>query len=222
LDKVIGPSSSRAEEILSVAADLFWAKGYDATTMSDLSSALGITKASLYHHIDNKESLLFALSIQSLDRILEEAKAAANSAAPADRLETLRRVIHAHLIHALSDRNRHARILTEVRALSPEHRAEVTRRRDQYDRFIDDLLAAAQGTGQLRDDVSSRLLRLTLLNMLNWTIFWFSSENDGLTPSQLADVFCTLFIEGAAGTAYKSRDPRRPSAEVTPPPAVAK
>ena len=47
-----------AESLLAVAVAEFNTRGYDATSMEDLSRAAGITKSSFYHHISGKEELL--------------------------------------------------------------------------------------------------------------------------------------------------------------------
>lgn len=46
------------EEILDVTLSLFSTKGYDATSLSDISSMLGISKAALFKHFDSKEEIL--------------------------------------------------------------------------------------------------------------------------------------------------------------------
>src|SRR3954467_11240421 len=51
--------SSRREELTRTAARLFADRGYHGTSLADLAEALGIQKASLYHHIDSKEDLLW-------------------------------------------------------------------------------------------------------------------------------------------------------------------
>jgi AcrR family transcriptional regulator len=45
------------EEAVERALRLFWRQGYDGTSMSDLTKALGITRASLYAAFGNKEGL---------------------------------------------------------------------------------------------------------------------------------------------------------------------
>jgi AcrR family transcriptional regulator len=48
-------------EILRVALTLFTEKGFEGTSTRDISSALGITKSSLYHHFQNKEAIAASL-----------------------------------------------------------------------------------------------------------------------------------------------------------------
>jgi AcrR family transcriptional regulator len=48
-------------EILRVALDLFTEKGFEGTSTRDISSALGITKSSLYYHFQNKDAIVASL-----------------------------------------------------------------------------------------------------------------------------------------------------------------
>lgn len=49
------------EEILDVALSLFSTRGYDATSLSDISAMLGVSKAALFKHFDSKEEILFSV-----------------------------------------------------------------------------------------------------------------------------------------------------------------
>src|SRR3954447_10244965 len=46
------------DSLLAVAVAVFTERGYDGTSMEDLARASGLSKSSLYHHIDSKEQLL--------------------------------------------------------------------------------------------------------------------------------------------------------------------
>ena len=68
-----------AASLLAVAVGEFNTRGYDATSMEDLSRAAGITKSSFYHHVAGKEELLRAALERALDglfAILDERHAA--------------------------------------------------------------------------------------------------------------------------------------------------
>ena len=51
------PKEFDADEALCCAVRLFWEKGYDGTSVSDLTEAMGITRPSLYGTFGNKEEL---------------------------------------------------------------------------------------------------------------------------------------------------------------------
>lgn len=51
----------RWADILCVTTELFNRRGFFATSMQDISDAVGIRKASLYYYVDSKEELLFEI-----------------------------------------------------------------------------------------------------------------------------------------------------------------
>lgn len=50
-------SSDRRNQILAIAAKLFAARGYSATTVRDIADEAGILSGSLYHHFSSKEAI---------------------------------------------------------------------------------------------------------------------------------------------------------------------
>lgn len=56
------------QEILETALDLFSVKGYEATSISQITDAVGIRKASMYSHFGSKQEILDAL----VQEVLEE------------------------------------------------------------------------------------------------------------------------------------------------------
>ncbi len=42
------PREFNAEDVLEKAMQLFWAKGYEATSLSELTAAMGLSKSSLF------------------------------------------------------------------------------------------------------------------------------------------------------------------------------
>jgi AcrR family transcriptional regulator len=195
----VSHSSSRAraplgvDKLVEAAAKLFRQRGYAATTTRQLSGDLGIQPASLYHHISTKEDLLFEISIRSLTHIINAVTAAVEDAPPDQRMRAL---IDAHLATALSDQDMHATMLIELNHLSPERRAVVVAKRAAYELLVAREIGQAQAAGLLRSDLSQRQLTLALLNLLNWTIFWYRPDG-GDTPTSLAAWMGDVFLSGA-------------------------
>lgn len=57
------PQTFNEQEVLEKATQLFWTKGYEATSTDDLLSAMGIGKSSFYHAFKGKKEL-FELVIE--------------------------------------------------------------------------------------------------------------------------------------------------------------
>ena len=56
------------QAILEAALELFSVQGFEATSISQISSAVGIRKASLYSHFENKQAILDALVQEVLEK----------------------------------------------------------------------------------------------------------------------------------------------------------
>lgn len=55
------PGSITRDQILKVALDLFTEKGFEGTSIREISDALGMTKSSLYYHFANKDAIVASL-----------------------------------------------------------------------------------------------------------------------------------------------------------------
>jgi TetR/AcrR family transcriptional repressor of nem operon len=66
------PREFDEDEVLTAAADVFWAKGYGATSTRDLSECTGLTPASIYNAYNDKRSFFLRALEQYLERNLRE------------------------------------------------------------------------------------------------------------------------------------------------------
>jgi len=65
---------NKREAILNAAFTTFKHYGYRKTSMHDIATALGISRASLYSYFENKEDIFRCLSISITESALDEAK----------------------------------------------------------------------------------------------------------------------------------------------------
>lgn len=186
-------SSDVGERAVRVGADLFAEKSYAATTTRELAKALGITNGTFYHYFPNKEDLLLAICLESLERIIasgEESIAGVNGAE-----ERVRALIAGHVAAMLRDQNLHRTMLIELRSLSRANVNRVLALRAEYSDSVRAVLEAAQQGGFLRADIDGQMLTLMLLNLLNWTIFWFKRDGSN-SPTDVSAVVTTTFLDG--------------------------
>ena len=117
--------------VFEVAAEVFHRKGYDSTSMSDVATAAGLTKAGLYHHVSSKESLLFTVLDSGLD--FTESYVLKPLEGISDPLERLKTMIELHLRLVLEERNLEVTgLLHECKSLSSADRAKINRRKKEY------------------------------------------------------------------------------------------
>jgi TetR/AcrR family transcriptional regulator, cholesterol catabolism regulator len=198
-----GADQAQAEAV-EVGSRLFAENGYSETTTRQLSSAMGITNGTFYHHFRSKEDLLRRICERALDEITAAVRRAVTAAD--DPLMGLEALITTHVEVITRSRHLHTTMLIELRALHGEHRRAVVVARDRYSGLVRDVIRRAQLARAVRDDLDAGTLTLLLLNLLNWTIFWY--EPDGpLQPQALAEQMRALFFEGARADAQTDRQP---------------
>jgi AcrR family transcriptional regulator len=193
-----------SERLMAGAAELFRKKGYAGTSTRELSALIGVQSASLYHHMGGKEDLLYRLCISTLQDVAEVFEAAKDSSS--DPLTVLDTMAHEYVKISLRDRDRHATMLAELRALSDARRAEVIALRDNNVKTVVEIIAAAQRKTQLRKDIAPKYLALALFNLLNWSIFWYSPDGQ-LSPEKISDMLWSVFSQGVV-LAVKDARPR--------------
>src|SRR3954463_1560493 len=133
------PSDGRAAAVYRTAAEIILQKGYDATSVSDIADALGITKAGLYHYINGKTQLLFDIMQYGLDEL--EREVAEPSKKIEDAEERLRFMISMHARIVTRGHGAVTILVDEARALTPAQNRQITRRKRKYFDFLRDTLS---------------------------------------------------------------------------------
>ena len=119
------------ESVLRGAVKVFNERGYDGTSMEDLSRELGITKSAIYHHVPGKEELLRLAVNRALDGLFTLLDEISVIDAPAmTRLEELARRSVLLLVAELP----FVTLLLRVRGNTKIERQALARRRDQATR----------------------------------------------------------------------------------------
>lgn len=182
------------EGLLRVSVDVFTRKGYDGTTMEDLSRQLGISKSAIYHHVAGKGQLLEL----ALGRALDGLEAAARRTrqqqfgAPIDELEHLVRE-SVELLHAEKP---FVTLLLRVHGNTAVERKALERRR-AFDRYVGELVQAAVDDGSVRPGLEPVVAARLLFGMVNSLAEWVRPDReDPERARRLADIVCRLAFEG--------------------------
>jgi TetR/AcrR family transcriptional regulator, cholesterol catabolism regulator len=186
------PLQARRAEMCRTAAQLFRDRGYDATSVSDVARALGMTKAGLYHHFESKEALLFEIMTYGLDRVRDEVVVPVR--AIADPEERLRQIVVRHARIATHGRGAVAHLGDEIRALPPAARKQLEERMRLYVDLVRDTLFELKAAGRLRN-VDPTVATFSLLGMILWLPRWFR-QNGRLTQEQTATDIASLALAG--------------------------
>ncbi len=174
------------------AAQIFRDRGYDATSVSDVARALGMTKAGLYHHFESKEALLHEIMNYGLDRVRDDVVIPVR--AIRDPEERLRQLVVRHARIATRGRGAIAHLGDEIRSLPPPARKQLEERMRAYFDLVRETVRELRDAGRLRD-VDPTVATFSLIGMILWLPRWFRQDG-GLTQAQVADEVAKLALGG--------------------------
>lgn len=195
------------------AARTFVLRGFDATSVSDVAAALGVTKAGLYHHIDSKESLLFDIVSLGMDWL--DADVITPTKEITDPEIRLREILGRHARLTACNEAWITLLLDEMRALPRAQRRKIELRKRGYVEYVRDTLRQLQANGRLRD-ISPTVAAYGVLGMIVWLPRWVNRRGK-MTCEQIADQIAQMALDGLLLPAEQrthapARTPRRRSA----------
>lgn len=187
--------SARRSELTREAARLFAERGYHGTSIGDLADALGVQKASLYHHITSKQDLLLETMRDGADAYHAMLDGLPERISATERI---RLAIRGHL-RLVAEQLDVATVFTrEWRFLEGERRAEILAERRRYEERFRALFREGRELSELRTDLDEATAALLVLSALNWAYTWLEADRD---TDALADRFHALLVEGMRGYA---------------------
>lgn len=140
------------EQALDRAMQLFWRKGYEATSVQDLVDHVGINRFSLYDTFGSKHELFLAALDRYRDRIVSEGLSMLE--APAEGLAAIRRYFKSVLDGAATSAKRRGCLMTNSAIeLAPHDAAAAAKVRAHLVRLeaaFHRQLGAARRRGELR------------------------------------------------------------------------
>ncbi len=184
-------SASLHERILDRAAELFTRFGYHGLSMRQIAEDVGVSKAGLYYHFQDKESLFLAILLHNIERVgnlVDDARAAGGST----------RAVVTRLVEALLTRmagsQRFIR-LAEQDASNLQPSSRDAMRKAYQQRFIGPIRDI------LRDGVDSGELRALQPETVTWLLLGLTLSGLSTPPQQVPTMVAGIvdvFFDGVA------------------------
>jgi len=176
--------------IRETAASLFNEHGYEATSLREIASAVGIQVGSLYNHIGGKNDLLLTIMVGIMDDLLAAVQEA--TSVEGDPVERLVRALDCHIrFHATHSRDVFIGN-SELRALSPEDRRQVINRRDEYEALLKRLVTAVVDSRPDRG-LDVRLQTFAILAIGTHVSSWYR-DNGSMTLDQVVQGYTEVIL----------------------------
>ncbi|MCU0466255.1 MAG: TetR/AcrR family transcriptional regulator, partial [Anaerolineae bacterium] len=188
------------EDILQAAAEVLRRNGYETTTMKDIAAQVKLTAASLYHHFENKDTLLLAVLELGLDYVSKEIESVLNSDLGWDA--KLREMIRVQVTKLTENRPVGAALVMEVRPMAVNgstrstlsaasarqyeaRRAAFFEARRRFENLFHTVLRDGIAAGAFRA-VDVPVTVKGILGANNWVAVWYR-DGGRLTGEQIAD-----------------------------------
>jgi len=166
------PKEFNPDDAIEKAMQVFWHKGYEATSMEDLLSAMDLNRGSLYDTFGDKRQLFLKVMDRYCTTFASSKFSLLDQPGPA--LPTLRQFINGMIEGGLADPQRRGCLIANtVMELSP-HEKEIAGMVSQALKMVEDtffnVLARAKQQGELKNDKDPRALARFLTTMMQGTI----------------------------------------------------
>lgn len=205
----------RYDQIIHAARRLIARHGYRGTSLNMIAAEVGVSKAALYHHFPDKDTLYRSLIAAGMEHLFNEVRAGMQAAGddPRERLYAFMRAsVEYYERHHDSWMSGSQLFWT---AESPEHRALVLTWRDAYETLLKDVLRDGVRGGQFRADTDVSLASKFLLSSLNQLSRWYR-PGGGKSAREIMDRFVDMFLHGVQTLAERLQSPRRTRAGTKP------
>ena len=180
-----------AEEIRSVALDLFYKRGFQATTLRDIAAKVGIQVGSLYNHIASKGDLLFEIMENIMLDLLEEQRQFADTP---DVVERMRLLVYHH-VKFHGERAEEVFVgNSELRSLNRTQRSRIVGLRHEYEQMFQNELEDGIRQGKFLP-VDVQVTAYGILAMTTWVSSWYSSRGR-LSLEEIAEIYTSQVLRG--------------------------
>jgi AcrR family transcriptional regulator len=179
----------RADEIVDIAARLFYERGYPSVSTRSLAQAAGIQGGSLYHHFASKEEILYRIvqygSGEFFAGLLPHLEA--EGLTFGHRLD---RFVRAYITDAQPRRFAIAVLFRDMVHLSPDHFVELQAVRRNFQQRVQRFLAEGVAAGDFHVP-DAKLAGIAILDLLKGVDAWMR-EPGRLSRRQVADTYSVL------------------------------
>lgn len=182
----------KRDEISEKALELFIAQGYDATPLSHIAKALGLTKAGIYHYFKSKEELLFYIHDRNMKRdLIPIIEGAEKIKDPVKRIS--------YMIENYTEKSMtidsSARVLVhEVGRLKYNHQKIIRKSWRKFFYLIRNAISELQSSGKARK-IDETFAAFALIGMCSWTFYWFDHERKE-SAKKLSETYVNIFLKG--------------------------
>ncbi len=185
------------QALLEASLALFREKGYQATTVEEITDRADVAKGTFFNYFASKEALLDDLSVWHVGRLRAALDVSQGApASPVARIKLLMRLTHEQVAQDM-------RLFRRAFAHRLHHPAPPPQRgKRALFGFFSELVREAQDCGEVRADVDAELVADLLRMAYFRRIVACCDDGDEPSPVEQFERIVDLLMEGLAGPAW--------------------
>lgn len=182
----------KLNSVLSASSALFAEKGFERTTVRDVSQATGMSLAGLYYYFKSKEELLFLIQFRAFESICDKLREIIRD--EIDPHACLHSMINMHFEYFIRNMNDLKICSREIESLEGSFYQKVAEKRKEYFDLTQSIFEKISETSG-GSSADSRLAALYLFGTLNWIYQWY---RPGRYPDakELAGQLAGIYLQG--------------------------
>ena len=196
--RTVGSSGEKTSGAVSRAALVLFARhGYAAVSMRQIASEIGIQAGALYNYFPTKQAILRELMVSHLEGLILAWEERVKFKQHASSVGLLEEFVRFHISYHLDRQDEVFIAYMELRNLEEEPAREVQALRQQYERFLRDILRSGVSNNEFAiADVP--VTAMAIISMLTGVNNWFR-YGGRLEPQEIEDIHVEM-IMAVAGT----------------------
>ena len=180
------------QSIMSSAVKLFWQKGYDGTSVQDISDAAKVNKATIYYYFENKSVLLYEISMQITEQLTIQAHEIIHSDLPPEK--KFEKFIKNQVIWALNHPHNTSADLLGRKSLPTRLLKMIIAKRSRYENIARDLLKEIIPKEKAKV-ISPKIASLFIFGLIFSLTQWFKQRGE-LSAEEIATKVYLFIIDG--------------------------
>lgn len=188
--------AERQHTILEAAIRAFSRHGYHGCTVAQVAREAGMADGTLYLYFRGKEDLLVSAFRHVIERLM--ARLDTELAHQPDPLSRLRRLVQLHLEEMERDEDLASFLQFQLRQPDAAIRHAIAKPLADYARRIETVLEDGKHAGQIRGDVSTRLLRRVVFGAVDETVSAWALRPGGGSLKDKVEPLLRVLLHGLA------------------------
>lgn len=188
--------TSRRDEILKKATEIFERQGVNRTSFEDIARAVGITREAIYYYFKSRMEILLEVLLPQSEELLEGLERVIGSGL--DSIDKLHAAIQSHLDGFNPNYLEMTVALREDHFVEQESATKLQALRQTWDTYSvrwTELIREGQRAGVFNPELNPKMVTFGILGMCNWLSRWYD-PNKEIPLTEIIDTYFTMTAYG--------------------------